>query len=120
MPILEIEIVVKPKEILAEDIADRLANSLAVILRSRPRETWVKLRTLDSSKYSENEADKGEPVYPVFITVLKSKIDEPTLEAEANELAEEAAEICDRPTENVHILYLPEAQGRIAFGGRLR
>jgi len=120
MPILEIEIVLKPKEILAEDLAGRLANSFAGIFRSRPHGTWVKLRTLDSSKYSENEADKGELLYPIFITVLKSKLDEPTLEAEANELAEAAAEICDRPTENVHILYLPEAQGRIAFGGRLR
>jgi len=120
MPILEIEIVLRPEEILAKDLAQVLAASSAEILRSQPRGTWVKLRTLDSKSYAENKADDDEPLYPVFVTVLKSKLDEPALEAEASLLAKSVAGICNRPLENVHILYLPEAQGRIAFGGRLR
>jgi hypothetical protein len=80
----------------------------------------VKLKTLDPRSFAENEDDQNEPVYPVFVTVLKSNLEAGTLATEANQLAEAVASICNRPIENVHILFEPEAQGRIAFGGKLR
>lgn len=120
MPILEIEIALQPEENLAEDLAFQLANTTAGILRSRPRGTWVKLKTLDPGCFAENETDKNEPVYPVFVTVLKSNLDSGALATEAKKLAEAVARICNRPIENVHILFEPEAQGRIAFGGKLQ
>jgi phenylpyruvate tautomerase PptA (4-oxalocrotonate tautomerase family) len=68
--------------------------------------------------YAEN--DSTENFYPVFVSVLKVKL--PSLEsmqAEVAKLTEAVAQICGRPQENVHILFLPEAAGRIAFGGKL-
>jgi hypothetical protein len=35
-------------------------------------------------------------------------------------LTEGVASLCGRSPENVHLLYEADAQGRIAFGGRLR
>jgi phenylpyruvate tautomerase PptA (4-oxalocrotonate tautomerase family) len=29
------------------------------------------------------------------------------------------AKVCERPPENVHLVYEPPARGRIAFGGKL-
>jgi hypothetical protein len=59
-------------------------------------------------------------VHPVFVTVLKSRLpDSDELEQEAARLAAAVARICGRPAENVHILYLPEGSGRVAFGGKI-
>jgi hypothetical protein len=38
---------------------------------------------------------------------------------EASRLTEIIAQVCQRPQENVHIFYLPEGAGRVAFGGKL-
>ena len=57
----------------------------------------------------------------MFVTVLKAQ--RPTglaLEADVRALTEGVARVCGRPVENVHVLYEPEVQGRIAFGGRLK
>ena len=57
----------------------------------------------------------------MFVTVRKAQRPTgPALEAEVRALTEGVARICGRQVENVHILYEPDAQGRIAFGGRLR
>lgn len=118
MPILEIEIVLRPGEALPNDLARRLADSAAAIFASRPRGTWVRLRTLLAEAYAENgAADPG--VYPVFVSVLKSSGSTAPPENEPMRLAEAIALLCSRPTENVHILYQADARGRIAFGGKL-
>jgi hypothetical protein len=57
----------------------------------------------------------------VFVTVLKAQ--RPTgsaLEAEVRALREGVSRVCGRAVENVHVLYEPDAQGRIAFGGSLK
>ena len=41
------------------------------------------------------------------------------LQTEVDRLTAAIAQICDRPAENVHIIYLPEGAGRIAFGGKV-
>ncbi len=74
MPILEIEIFLRPGEMLASDLAKRLADACADIFKSDPRQTWIILRTLDPGQYAENEADGAEPVFPVFVQVLKSSL----------------------------------------------
>ena len=119
MPILEVEIVLKPGELLTTDIAARIADVAGEALASRPRGTWVKVRALDSALYAENGGGSSLDVFPVFVSVLKSAIDTEKLKDEANRLAESIAGVCNRPRENVHILYEPEARGRIAFGGNL-
>jgi len=119
MPILEVEIVLKPGELLTGDIAARLAGAAGAIFASRPRGTWVRVRALDAALYAENDAGASPGVFPVFVSVLKSELDVQRMQDEASRLAEAISGICNRPMENVHVLFEPAARGRIAFGGIL-
>jgi hypothetical protein len=69
--------------------------------------------------YSENRSDPEQDIDPVFVSVLKSRLEADELADEADRLAESISEVCNRPKENVHILYLPESRGRVALGGNL-
>jgi phenylpyruvate tautomerase PptA (4-oxalocrotonate tautomerase family) len=62
----------------------------------------------------------SEGVYPVFVSIIKSElppIDE--MEKEVEKITGAMARICGRPSENVHVIYQPQAKGRVAFGGRI-
>jgi len=120
MPILEIEIVLQPGEILVSDLAQIIADRTAQVFGSAPGNTWVRLRFLPSGQYAENSEVPSPGVYPVFVTVLKAVLPEPNaIQQELSQLVRALAEVCSRPEENVHILYLPPAAGRMSFGGRL-
>jgi hypothetical protein len=120
MPILEIEIVTRPGEVLPPGIASEIADRAGEIFASTPGGTWVRLRALPDASYAENGGGPPLGVHPVFVTVLKSRLpDSDELEQEAARLAAAVARICGRPAENVHILYLPEGSGRVAFGGKI-
>jgi hypothetical protein len=59
-------------------------------------------------------------MYPVFVTVLKSRIPEGSaLEDEIAKLTQVIAKVLNRPEANVHIFYQPDGAGRVAFGGKL-
>lgn len=119
MPILDVEIV--GSESVASDLAARLADMAGEVFCSPPRSTWVRVRWLPRHLYAENGTETPAGWHAVFVTVLKSQ--RPTgvaLEAEVRALTDGVARVCGRPPKNVHILYEPDAQGRIAFGGRLR
>ena len=119
MPILDVELVLAPGETPVSDLAARLADAAAAVFDSEPRRTWVKLRFVQPDSYAENAGASGGP-YPVFVTALKSKVPAGNdLETEIAKLTEAIARVCDRPAENVHILYQPDAAGRVAFGGNL-
>jgi phenylpyruvate tautomerase PptA (4-oxalocrotonate tautomerase family) len=95
MPIIDVEIV--GQEPAGGDLAARLADMAGQVFGSPPATTWV------------------------FVTILKAQ--QPlgaALEAEIRALTDGIASVCGRPAERVHILYEPDAQGRISFGGRLR
>ena len=120
MPILEVEIVLRPGEILAGRLAAEVAERAGEVFASPARGTWVKVRTLPGENYAENGAGLPGDIFPVFVTVLKARRPVPEqMQAEVARLAQAIAQACGRPVENVHILYLPEAAGRLAFGGRL-
>jgi phenylpyruvate tautomerase PptA (4-oxalocrotonate tautomerase family) len=119
MPILDVEIVTSGS--LDSALAANLADMAAQVFGGPPASTWVRVRTLPKEHYAENGVATPEGWRSVFVTVRKAQ--RPTgsaLEAEARALAEGVARVCSRPVENVHILYEPDAQGRIAFGGKLR
>jgi hypothetical protein len=81
----------------------------------------VRLRTLARPYYAENATSEPDGWNAVFVTVLKAHLPAgDDLEAEIRALTEAIARLCRRSPDNVHILYQPEAAGRIAFGGRLR
>lgn len=120
MPILEVEIILRPREALPADLAAQLADVAAAALGSQPGGTWVKLRPSPPEQYAEGGGGPPEGVYPVFVSVLKADVPPPDqLAAESANLTQATAQVCRRPPENVHIVYLPPARGRISFGGRL-
>jgi phenylpyruvate tautomerase PptA (4-oxalocrotonate tautomerase family) len=119
MPIVDVEIV--GSESVESDVAARLADMAGQLFGSPPTGTWVRVRLLPRHLYAENGTEAPQGWHSVFVTVLKAQRPEGTaLETEVRALTEGVARICGRPPENVHVLYESDAQGRIAFGGRLR
>ena len=119
MPIVDIEIVLKPNETIQSQMASELADQLGEIFESPKGGTWVKVRGLAKSQYAEN-AQSDEEIYPVCVAVVKSELPTPdNMQIEAEKLTAAVAQICGRPPENVHVLYEPEGRGRVAFGGKL-
>jgi phenylpyruvate tautomerase PptA (4-oxalocrotonate tautomerase family) len=120
MPILEIEIITHSGETLKPGLSEKIADLAGEIFGSKPGGTWVRLRTLSSEAYAENGGGPPAGVSPVFVSILKSDLPSTVqLEKEAALLTATIAQACDRPPENVHLLYLPAASGRVVFGGRL-
>ena len=118
MPILEIEIVNAAGD-LDDDLAQRLADIAGKIFESKQGETWVKVRSLHCGQYAEND-DPQLQIKPVFVSVLLRRCPpEEVMRKQADELAASIARICKRAKENVHILFQPDAGGRVAFGGNL-
>ncbi len=118
MPIVDVEVVTDDQ--LPTDLAQRLADALGDLFNAPSRTTWVRLRALARSRYAENgRADDG--VHPVFVTVRKFRRPaDDQIDRELAVLVDRVAELCDRPRENVHVLYEHDAAARIAFGGKLR
>lgn len=116
MPIVSIEIVTN--EPPAAAVAGDLADSLAGAFGGPPSRTWVRLRTLDN--YAEGGGGPPRGVLPVFVSVLMAA--PPDGVARRDQVAaitKAVATACDRPAENVHIIYEAPAAGRVAFGGDL-
>jgi phenylpyruvate tautomerase PptA (4-oxalocrotonate tautomerase family) len=121
VPIVTIQIVASNNEntYSAECLA-QLSDSLGSIFNSNAGGTWVKLEYLDRSHYAENETHPDENIQPTFVEVLKRTLPEQeTLAREAEQIAAVVAHVLSRPLENVHIIYLPPGEGRVAFGGKL-
>lgn len=119
MPIVDIEIVLRVNEAIREEMVSELADELGDIFHSSPGKTWVKVHLLAADQYAEN-GGRPDGVYPVFVTVMKSEF--PSLEEMQNEVTKitgAVAQICGRPSENIHVIYQPEAGGRVAFGGKI-
>ncbi len=119
MPIVDIEIVLKPDETLADKMVSELADRLGKLFGSPKNGTWVKVHQIAAQHYAENEGQEQD-LYPIFVSVLKSRL--PALDEMQNEvdaITALVAEICHRPPGFVHVIYQPEGQGRVAFGGKV-
>lgn len=119
MPIVDVEIVLDEGESLRTSLVADLADAIGRVFDTPKGKTWVRLRSLPRAQYSENG---GLPEYarPVFVHVLKSQ--KPVAEGLVREvrlLTNAIASAVGRSAENVHVLYGPDARGRIAFGGEL-
>lgn len=120
MPILNFQIVLRPGEELPPNLASAIANAAARVFGAPPGNTWVLVKALPASAYAEDSSPPGEGIFPVFVSVLKARLGPIVkLKEEAVRLSKAIATACQRPPENVHILYEPEGAGRIAFGGHL-
>ena len=119
MPLVDIEITLKQHETLPKNLASALAVELGAIFNSPDGATWVKLYKLPVSHYAENSRSQ-EDTYPVFVKIIKSELPEKIkLEQEVGQITNAIANICNRPAENIHIIYEPEGRGRVSFGGKI-
>lgn len=119
MPIVDLEIVLQENESLRNELASELADELADIFHSPSRGTWIKVRGLPANQYAENG---GTPtgVYPVFVAIIKSTLPlAEEMQKEVERITGAVAQLCNRSSENVHVIYQPEARGRLAFGGKI-
>lgn len=117
MPILTVEIVLRPGEHLRPELAGELAMKAGAAFGSAPGTTWVRVVPIAAEHYAENSRVREE-TYPVLVSILKAKMPDPeSLRAEVTQLTREIAEVCGRAAENTHLIYLPEGSGRVAFGG---
>ena len=120
MPIFNIEIVSFAREQQEAALAGIIADKAGDIFSSVPGRTWVKIRWLSAEQYAENGGGPPENVRPVFVEILLSELPNPEeMKRQINLLTETISQLCNRPPENVHILYQPAAKGRMAFGGRI-
>ena len=120
MPILEVDFICLDERRTSSDLARRIAESAAEVFGSTPGETWVSVNLVPRTCYAENGGGPPEGVLPVFVRVLKRRSPRgASLAAEVEALTEAIARACDRPAENVHLIYAPDAEGRVAFGGRI-
>jgi phenylpyruvate tautomerase PptA (4-oxalocrotonate tautomerase family) len=120
MPILEVEIVLKSGEVLPADLAARIADEAAWVFTLSPGTTWVKVSAVPPHLYAEDGGGPPAGVHPVFVKVLRAR--RPAgeeLAAEVRHLTEVIAQASNCPSANVHVEYLPDAAGRVAFGGNL-
>ena len=119
MPIVDVEIVVNDGQSRRASLAAELAEVIGTIFETPKGRTWVRVRTLPRSYYGEN-GGAPDHAQPVFVTVLKARRPHgEALNREIRLLTNAIASIVDRSAESVHVLYEPDAEGRIAFGGHL-
>lgn len=121
MPIVTIKLFMEnPQEKAPTAQVQMLADRLGELFHTHPRQTWVRIEIHPRVHYAENGVALAEMVYPTFVEVLKADLADPDdLAAEAEQIAAVVSAVLGCPQENTHILYLPEAANRIAFGGKL-
>lgn len=81
---------------------------------SRPWPVWLTMTRRPAADYAEN----GPPPLPlpVFVRVLGSGGAQ-SRAADAQVIAAAAGKVLGRPAERVHVIFEPEADGRVYFGG---
>lgn len=120
MPILTVEIVTRTDEYIRPELAQELVDRTGEIFGSAPGTTWVKLYLIAQENYAEN-ITTSEDISPVFVSILKTKLPSPDiLQVEVTKLTVAIAQICNRLEEYIHVIYLPEGAGRVAFGGKVQ
>src|SRR3989304_1505142 len=119
MPILEVDFICLDERGTSSDLARQIADSAGEVFGSFPGETWVRVNLVPRACYAENGGGPPEGVLPVFVRVLKRRSPRgDSLTGEVEALTEAIARACERPAENVHLIYTPDAEGRVAFGGQ--
>ena len=121
MPIVTVQIVNGENEPeYSSESVQKLADELGSLFDSPPGSTWVKMAYLERRHYAENNSPPDASVQPTFVEILKRSLaDQESMATEASLIASVIAATLKRPRENVHVIYLPAAEGRVAFGGEL-
>ena len=102
------------------DQLQSLADALGELFGSHPSGTWVRARQQQRAYYAENMIEISREMRPVIVEILKSQLGtEKERAIEAAAVCALVAQVLGRRTENVHVIYQPDARGRVAFGGKL-
>ncbi len=118
VPMVEVELVSDDEP--APGMADLLADQIGLALRAAEGSTWVRLRVLRPDHYGESGGSFGDSVKPVFVTVTSRR--QPAREQFADvveQITSAVARTTGHPRQNVHVIFAPDAAGRVAFGGRV-
>jgi phenylpyruvate tautomerase PptA (4-oxalocrotonate tautomerase family) len=116
MPILDIEVVGQQAgDPPTEKLAERIANGVGEALGVPKGQLWVKVQKVSASSYAEN----GPPskTLPVFVRVLVRTKDPSVWPKRAAVIATAVSEATTRPRASVHVIFEPDATGRVFFGG---
>lgn len=120
MPIIFVDLVRDSSLPHKPGLAASLADGLASVLGKDPERTWVRLKYVEPGEYAEGGGGPGPEVMPVFVRLVLARLpDMDQRQRLASEIAGKVGELLGRPYQNVHIIFEPEATGRVAFGGKL-
>jgi phenylpyruvate tautomerase PptA (4-oxalocrotonate tautomerase family) len=118
MPIVEVELVTDDEP--GPGLAGLLADEIGRAMNASEGSTWVRLRTLPRDHYGESGGPVPEGVQPVFVTVTTQ--DRPAadqLSVVVERMTSSVARTTGHPRQNIHVIFAPDAAGRVAFGGRV-
>jgi phenylpyruvate tautomerase PptA (4-oxalocrotonate tautomerase family) len=90
-----------------------LARAIGQALGATEGTVWVMLNRRPEFDYAENGPSPSPP--PVFVRVLVRGTGRSAHAARS--IAAAVAATLDRPSERVHIIFEPDAEGRVYFGG---
>jgi phenylpyruvate tautomerase PptA (4-oxalocrotonate tautomerase family) len=116
MPILDVEVVGRQAgDAPIDGLAGRIADAAGAALGAPTGQVWVTLRHLPASHYAEN----GPPVatLPVFVRVIARTRDHAESPQRAGAIAAAVSEATARERSSVHVIFEPDASGRVFFGG---
>jgi phenylpyruvate tautomerase PptA (4-oxalocrotonate tautomerase family) len=121
MPILDVRVVGFVPDHFRHGLARRIADAAGEVFASRPHGTWVTLHFIEADAYSENGGGPPSGAQPVIASVLHAGPPQGVSFAEeVAGLTRALAEACGRPEANIHLIYEPAGEGRVAFGGKVR
>lgn len=93
-----------------------LAQAIGQALGAAEGSVWVTLTQRPAGDYAEN-GPPPEPL-PVFVRVLAHGDEPGRRAAQARAIAAAVAARLGRPGERVHVIFEPDAAGRVYFGGQ--
>ena len=114
MPIVDIALIGEARA--APTLCGELAQAISQAIGAAEGSVWVTLTRRPASDYAEN-GPPPQPL-PVFVRVLARGDDPARRAAWAQAIAAAVAAALQRPTERVHVIFEPDANGRVFFGGR--
>ena len=119
MPILDVQVVgPQAGDAPLSGLADRIASGVGAALGTPAGQLWVTVRHLPASQYAEN----GPPIatLPVFVRVIArapGSSDASGWPQRAASIAAAVSQATARERSSVHVIFEPDASGRVFFGG---